>query len=714
MLLLLSPAVGAQTARVVLRWKAIPGVRSYHVQIAREPTFSEVVLDLKVDEPVVKWEALPSTIFYWRVRSFDADGRASEWSAPRQIAPATGAPAPKSPAENATVSCTDAPHELTLETSPVLKEYLLELSPDGRFLAADTRVLHGETATFEVPLGPGTYSWRGRGIDLTGKTTESSPPRKLSVKLAPPRPKPTGDVPAGTAKVALSWAPTACARRYVVEAWHETPEHATLEAPEPGLTFKPAGPGEYRFRVAAKDEKGGQSDWSAESSFRVRLPAPTAAAESVGAQTAAGHDVELSWAAPRDATSYLVEVSASESFKDATERSVTTLLARLTLKPGRYVWRVIARDAAGHPSFPSETRKFVVADSRLPPESVALLFPLADASLDRPTDGLLGLAWSASPMAIGYELEIDGRVATAALSPTRVELSDGAHQVRVRALGANGLPSAWSDAVRFLFGTPRTSTAKVVFDTEPLRCNGRTQTSVVVRLLDARGRRVLGNKPELSVDHGTLGDVREAGDTWVATWRSPAEVPPAQTATLTIKDRDFEARQPLELSADFPSFTLGGSVGGRFNGGAVTSPAGVVSLGWRALRGRGSFTAHLRASLYRAASTAAGPDGPVASEVLAPALTLLAGIHLDLGAWSLRGLGGLGGQLTVARVGAARQTSLVPSLEVATALGRRLGPGALELELSFLFGSLDTVLLKLQAGGLFVGIGYRLDLPGGY
>ena len=85
----------------------------YQVQIAGETSFSQIVLDEKVTEPVLKWESLPSTTFYWRVRSFDAEGRASEWSAPRQIAPATGPPAPKLPADQVA-----AEHEEQIDTDP--------------------------------------------------------------------------------------------------------------------------------------------------------------------------------------------------------------------------------------------------------------------------------------------------------------------------------------------------------------------------------------------------------------------------------------------------------------------------------------------------------------------------------------------------------------------------------------------------------------------
>ncbi len=705
----------AQTARVVLKWKATPGVKSYHVQIAREPTFSEVVLDQRVDEPVVKWEALPSTTFYWRVRSFDSEGRASEWSPPRQIAPASSAPPPQSPEEGATQFCSDAPVPLTLAASSVLKEYQLELSADAHFPPSDGTVfLKGASNEFQLPLLPGVYVWRGRGVDLTGKATETSAPRKLVVKLGPPKLKPTTDVAVGSATVSLAWTRVPCAKRYVVEAWHETPDHATLEAAEPGLSFKPAGVGEYRFRVAAKDDKGNQSEWSAEGSFKVRLPPPTAPRESIGGQSPSGHEVEFSWTEAAGATSYVVEVASSDAFNRPTEVPATEIIARVVLKPGRYFWRVCGRDASGHPSFPSEVRKFTVADSKLPPDSVALTFPLADSVLDRPLDGLVGIAWTASASAVGYELEIDGAARPAPAPPTRVELADGDHMLRVRAQGANGLFSAWSEPRLFYFGAPRTTKAVVTFDPPLLRCSPGREARVEVRLTDFKGRRVSGNAPEFSVDVGTLSAAREEGALWVAQWHAPPELPALPAGTLKITDRAFSSSEQLPLSAEFPTLTLGGSVGGRFNGGAVASPAGVLSLGWRLLTGGGRFTLHLRGSVYRAASTATGPDGPVSQEVIAPTVSLLGGVHYDLGPWSVRGLVGPAAQLAITTVGASKQTTALPSIEAAVAGSRRLGPGAVELELSFLYGRLDTPFAKLQAGGLFLGIGYRLDLPGGF
>ena len=688
-------AAHAQTARVVLRWKALPGMTGYQVQIARETSFSQIVLDEKVTDPVLKWESLPSTTFYWRVRSFDAEGRASEWSAPRQIAPATGPPAPKLPADGATVTCSTEPIALGLELSPVLKDYTLELSPDAKFTPADTTVLQSKTGQFVLPLAVGTYSWRGRGVDLTGRTTEPSQVRKLIVRLAAPRPKVTPDVPAGTPSVTLDWFGSPCARRYVVEATHETPERSVHEAQETSLSFKPAGLGEYRFRVAARDDKGNQSDWSAESSFRVRLPPPVARGEKVGTPGLTGSDVELSWNAAPQAASYLVEVAKSETFTNPLSFGVTALTHKTVLPPGKYLWRVTARDAEKHLSFPSDLRGFAISDAA-PPSKVALMFPKDGATLVRPMDGLIGVNWSKSTSAVTHELEVDGTVRTVGAPPTRVELSVGEHVLRIRAVGVTGKSSEWSPEVRFVFGRPEVVAASATLD---------LWRRVEIRLLDVRGRVVTGVKPDLSVDFGSLSGLRAEGQVWIAQWLPPPDLPAGDTLTLTVSEGVYRGQHPLQLSGDFSALTFGIAAGARFNPETLAGPAGMVSLGYRPPLLGGRLAAHLRLGV-NSAVTAAG-------RITGPSLTLGVGAHLDLGHWTLRGIVGGGAQVAVTSIGGFTRGNVLPAFEVAGAFGRRLGPGAVELELSFLYSRLNNPITNLQAAGLFVGIGYRLDLFGG-
>ncbi|MBS1152903.1 MAG: hypothetical protein H6Q89_4601, partial [Myxococcaceae bacterium] len=402
----------------------------------------------------------------------------------------------------------------------------------------------------------------------------------------------------------------------------------------------------------------------------------------------------------------------SESFKDPATSSVSGTTHRLTLSPGRYLWRVTARDAAGHPSFSSEPRSFVVADAPTP-SKVSVLYPIDGAVLVRPADGLLGIAWSKVEHAVSHELELDGVVQAVGMPPTRVPLPEGDHVVRVRAIGARGKSSEWSPAVRFYFGSPRVVSASVAFDREPLRSDGASTSRVEIRLLDARGNVVPGAKPELSVDHGSLAGLHQEGESWVAQWQAPAELPPSQAGTLWVREGPYQGQHTLRLAGDFSPLTLAGVVGGRYNGGAVRSPAGALTLAYRPYLAGGRLTAHLRAGIYGAAATVNSPDGPVAARVTAPSVSLLVGGHLNFGQWTLLGVVGGGVQVAASSVGVATQTAALPAFEVVAALGRRLGPGAVEVELSFLYSRLNIPLARLQAGGLFFGIGYRFDLSGG-
>ena len=61
------------------------------------------------------------------------------------------------------------------------------------------------------------------------------------------------------------------------------------------------------------------------------------------------------------------------------------------------------------------------------------------------------------------------------------------------------------------------------------------------------------------------------------------------------------------------------------------------------------------------------------------------------------------------QVGPDRSFVTVPGFEAVAALSRRLGPGRVELELSYLYGRVDNALARLNAGGVAVRVGYAFD-----
>ena len=352
MWLVLSSAAWAQNARIVLRWKEVPGASAYELQIAKDAAFVEVVLQTRTSTAGYRWEQLPTTTHWWRVRSVDADNRLSEWSPPRTIAVDSAVPTPLKPAEGAAVVC-GASVVLELAPSTLIKEYQVELSATADF--ATPRLLKSATPTFEVPgLSAGSWYWRSRAIDVRDTRTGAGPVRSFTVRVPPPRLKPAADATL-PAQVNLTWGAVGCAASYVVEASHDGHDRVSLPASTTQLSFKASAAGDYRWRVASVDEKGTAGEWSAESVFRVRLAAPRLKAEVVGERA------ELSWSPVAGATAYTVELSRinDEGLRAATTVTVAGNAWRSeVLSEGEYAWRVTARDGAGHSSAPSESRSF--------------------------------------------------------------------------------------------------------------------------------------------------------------------------------------------------------------------------------------------------------------------------------------------------------------------------------------------------------------------
>ncbi len=350
--MLFSAAASAQNARIVLRWKEVPGASAYELQIAKDAAFVEVVLQTRTNTAGYRWEQLPATTHWWRVRSVDADNRLSEWSAPRTIAVDSAIPIPLKPADNVVFAC-GAAVSLELAPSTMVKEYQVELSPGVDF--ANPRVLKSPTPKFEVPgLSAGLWHWRTRAIDVRDKLSSAGPVRSFTVRVAPPRLRPAADA-SYPAQVNLTWAAANCAASYVVEASHDGQDRVSISAAGTQLAFKASVAGDYRWRVASIDERGNAGEWSPESVFRVRLAAPKLKPEVIAERA------ELSWSAVPGANAYVVELkrTGADGLAAATTSTVNgTNWRSEALVDGSYTWRVSAKDSAGHTSPFSEARAF--------------------------------------------------------------------------------------------------------------------------------------------------------------------------------------------------------------------------------------------------------------------------------------------------------------------------------------------------------------------
>jgi hypothetical protein len=70
----------------VLRWEKVAAAQRYHLQLARQPLFSELLLDKKdVRFATVKLPNLPEGSYYWRVRAVEPGGREGVFSETRNF-----------------------------------------------------------------------------------------------------------------------------------------------------------------------------------------------------------------------------------------------------------------------------------------------------------------------------------------------------------------------------------------------------------------------------------------------------------------------------------------------------------------------------------------------------------------------------------------------------------------------------------------------------
>jgi hypothetical protein len=266
--------------------------------------------------------------------------------------------------------------------------------------------------------------------------------------------------------------------------------------------------------------------------------------------------------------------------------------------------------------------------------------------------------------------------------------------VRVRAVADGHRYSPWTAALELQAGTPVVATAEVALVGQQVR----------VRLLDAKGRAVAGAAPKLAVRDGALAQLEVQDGVWFAQWTPPAN----GEDVLSVDERAFHLDAPLRAPVD-PFFSVTVRAGGIFSGGAVASPS--FGLG---VTGRLPFLQRRPGLELRVGGFGAGASAEVggarldAQAVLVP-LSLMVAWHQNVSAFQLKGGVGPALQLAWVQVGGERGFSALPGVDVAVGLSRRVGPGRLEAEVSFVYARLDSPLARLNAGGVGVRVGYAFD-----
>jgi hypothetical protein len=262
--------------QLVFSWSAVPDARKYHLQVARDGDFGNVLDDVTTDSVAyTSNKSYPADVkLYWRVRAETEDGVGLVWSAPGQFTRQWPAPA----LARSALSGDDIP---TIQWKPLVGAVLYDLhveQPNNG--SKDFNGLRSAAVTPTRMTGVGNFRWKIRAEFASGSGSPTPGPYSKWHQFTRTIGKPSGlRTLVGARALVFSWASKPGARRYKVvvartpdfrHSVESTSTDETSYAPELGGGYH--GGGLFYWKVAAVDEGGNVGAFSKPHRFRLRLP----------------------------------------------------------------------------------------------------------------------------------------------------------------------------------------------------------------------------------------------------------------------------------------------------------------------------------------------------------------------------------------------------------------------------------------------------------
>ncbi len=536
----LNAVPGAGEGEIDVTWNASSEADFDHYRLERNTDggFGPGTDPFDLPEPVFHDSGLvPGETYFYRVIAVDAGGNESgpsnvDSAVATDLPPAapTGLVAAPGAGEGEIDVSWDASSEGDLD------HYRLERNTDGGFGPGTDPFDLPEPVFHDSGLVPGeTYFYRVIAVDAGGNESDPSNVDSAIATDLPPA-APTGLVAApgaGEGEIDVSWdvSPDPDFDHYRLERNTDGgfgPGTDPFDLPEPVFHDSGLVPGEtYFYRVIAVDAGGNESDPSnVDSAIATDLP-PAAPTGLVAAPGAGEGEIDVSWdvSPDPDFDHYRLERNTDAGFGPGTDPFdlPEPVFHDSGLVPGEtYYYRVLAVDAGGNPSDPSNVDSAVATD--LAPAAPTGLTAVAGAS-----EGDVEVAWDAN-----LELDLDhyrlerdttavfgvGTVSVDVATEEHLDsgLSAGTYYYRVLAVDAGANESAPSDTVSVTLEQTGVD-ENLVASVSLVRPNPFTiQTAihytvptegapVTLKLYDIRGRLVR-----------TLVDRTESGGAYEAAW----------------------------------------------------------------------------------------------------------------------------------------------------------------------------------------------------
>jgi large repetitive protein len=268
-------------------WNAVSGASRYEFQFSADPGFNSTQASFFTENTRATLDkTFPNGTYWWRVRSVDASGAASNWSSGWSIDKDWGhAPTLTSPANGAAVVYPTTPLTLRWSAVPRAAEYELSIATDPLLGSMISTLYPLETQALEFTptglLAPGqTYYWAVRPIDAQGNRGSRSSVWSFTWEWPSETTPSVTDLAPAVEQYdpEFSWTPVLGAARYEVEvnssALFASGSKVCCTGTSIGTSLSPteALPDNvYYWRVRAIDGSGNQGVWNAGPQFDQRF-----------------------------------------------------------------------------------------------------------------------------------------------------------------------------------------------------------------------------------------------------------------------------------------------------------------------------------------------------------------------------------------------------------------------------------------------------------
>jgi hypothetical protein len=395
-----------------LRWERVPGAGSYRVQIAYDPVFSAIVLDVyAVPDTMYKTPVLEGfTRYYWRVRAQSADGSSNgDFAEPWYFTTVIDVPVLLGPPDRIIEQPTTV--EFRWRPTNHAESYRLEIATDDSFQIQT----YGDGTIFDTArvVGPipglTQYYWRLRAQN-PADTSIYTATRTFHTTIGTPQfLSPADRAVDRPLEVLLSWSPVPGAARYRVQvATDSLFAHPLVDDSLVASAGRSVGPLDrftrYFWRVRAKTADGISTGAYARTQSFTTVPFASEATSLIApadGTTNLPSSSLLRWRAASRATSYGLQIAPDSLFANPVINDTTIVdtvyhiddLAGVT----HFFWRVRVINAGG--SSPYSPRFSF---------STMIGTPVAVSPVDRAFNQstAIRVIWKRVPFAVTYRIQM--------------------------------------------------------------------------------------------------------------------------------------------------------------------------------------------------------------------------------------------------------------------------------------------------------------------